>query len=488
MFVVLLLLVYTVNVMGQDQTFFDYKAKAENGDGYAQGQVSCAYYFGNWGVTKNPSEAFRWALKSDMTHDEFGEYMLGLCYFNAVGTSRDYYKAAIQFEKSYQHRRSGGAGAAYNLAYCYYYGVGKTKDAKQALYYFEKAIESGELGGQSVVDDAQNKIQELRKNATPYNNETTISLLSSTSSASTSYNLRVGIKSSSRVTSYDIFVNGQKVRGIVSVNNDGYDMVVNMTITLQNGQNTIRVEIVSSSGTTSKDFYVTVSGNGNYVNNYSSTGKRVALVIGNSNYPNSPLKNPVNDATDIATKLNVLGFDVTLKTDLSFSSFESTLQYFQNKANNAEVALLYYAGHGMEIGGRNYLIPVDAPLGMGDQLKYKSVDANFALDVISGASKKIIILDACRNQPGSRGINDGGLAPMSATNACFAYSTSPGKTAPDGYGRNSPYTSSLLQVMGERGLTLHQLFQKVARIVTAKNSGQIPWFSSSMVDDVILNR
>ncbi len=488
MFVVLLLLVYTVNVMGQDQTFFDYKAKAENGDGYAQGQVSCAYFFGNWGVTKNPSEAFRWALKSDMTHDEFGEYMLGLCYFNAVGTSRDYYKAASQFEKSFQHRERG-AGAAYYLAYCYYYGMGKNKDMNKALYYFEKSIEYGELGGQSAVDDARAKIQELKASVNqPSNNKVTFDLLSSTSSPSVSYDLRVGIKSSSRITLCNVYVNETLTRGISTTTNDGYDFVISKNVLLQNGSNMIRVEVSNTSGVSSKEFYVTVSGGNNYNNNYSSQGKRVALVIGNSNYPNSPLKNPVNDATDMATELRVLGFDVTLKTDLSFSSFESTLQNFQNKANNAEVALLYYAGHGMEIGGRNYLIPVDAPLGMGDQLKYKSVDANYALDIISGADKKIIILDACRNKPGSRAVNDGGLAPMSATNACFAYSTSPGKTAPDGYGRNSPYTSSLLQVMGERGLTLHQLFQKVARIVTAKNSGQIPWFSSSMVDDVILNR
>ena len=142
----------------------------------------------------------------------------------------------------------------------------------------------------------------------------------------------------------------------------------------------------------------------------------------------------------------------------------------------------------MEIDGTNYLLPVDAPIDDDDQLKYKSVNANYVLDILSGAKKKIIILDACRNNPSARSVLHGGLGVMSATNAFFAYSPSPGKTAPDGTGRNSPYTSALLSALNDRNLTLPQLFQKVSRIVTSNSKSQIPWTSSSLVEDVILNK
>ncbi len=314
------------------------------------------------------------------------------------------------------------------------------------------------------------------------NNLATIDFKSFTTSSTTSYNLRAGIKSDSKITNVSVSVNNG--RGISSVISDGYDFTLNKNLTLDYGNNTITVSVTNGSGTTSKSFDVYVSTNNN--NNYTTSGKRVALVIGNANYPTSPLRNPVNDATDIAAKLKILGFDVTLQNNLTHSGFETVLKNFKYKASNSDIALFYYAGHGMEIDGINYLIPIDAPIDDENQLKYKSVNANYALDMISVATKKIIILDACRNNP-TRGIMHGGLGVMSATNAFFAYSTSPGKTAPDGNGRNSPYTSALLSALGYKNLTLPQLFQKVSQIVTSKNNSQIPWTSSSLVDDVILN-
>lgn len=316
----------------------------------------------------------------------------------------------------------------------------------------------------------------------PVQSATTITFLSETTSTSPTYNLQVMVKSSSQITSKIVSVNGIS-RGLNVIKNDGYDLEINQTVSLNRGNNTITVSITNGSGTTTKSLNV-------YVSDKSTppTEKRVALVIGNSNYPQAPLINPVNDATDMAAKLRLLGFDVTLQTNLSHSGFDNALKSFKSKANYCDVALLYYAGHGMEIDGNNYLIPVDAPINDIDQLKYKSVDAYYALDILSGAKKKIIILDACRNNPSTRGALHGGLAAMNATNALIAYSTSPGKTAADGSGRNSPYTYALLNALNNKNLTLPQLFQMVAKNVSAQKTGQIPWYVSSLVEDVILNR
>ena len=378
-----------------------------------------------------------------------------------------YYEYGNYLYTMYKYENNGYAQLGFKRYYMQAANMGYEK-AKIALSQFED-------GGVDIISGGNNHNVMLA----------TIEFLSASKTSSTSYNLRAGIKSDTKITNVSVIVNNVvDDRGIHSVVNDGYDFTLNKNLTLNYGNNTITVSVTNSSGTTSKSLNVYVSGNNSTA---IVTEKRVALVIGNSNYYNSPLKNPINDATDIAAKLKVLGFDVTLKTDLTNSGFENVLKNFKVKANNSDIALLYYAGHGMEIEGTNYLIPIDAPIDDNDQLKYKSVNANFALDVISGAKKKIIILDACRNNP-TRSVMHGGLGVMSSTNAFFAYSTSPGKTAPDGTGRNSPYTSALLTALGYKNLTLPQLFQKVSQIVTSKNRNQIPWTSSSLVDDVILNR
>ncbi|MBO4372463.1 MAG: caspase family protein, partial [Bacteroidales bacterium] len=298
------------------------------------------------------------------------------------------------------------------------------------------------------------------------------------------YNLKAGVKSTTQITSKIISVNGAS-RGLNVVNNNGYDLEINEFVTLNRGNNTINVIISNSAGATTKSLNVYVTEE-NPTPIWSDT--RVALVIGNSDYATAPLQNPVNDATDLAEKLKQLGFDVTLLTNLSHSGFETALKNFKDKANNSDVALLFYAGHGMEINGKNYLIPTDAPIRDLDQLKYKSVDAYYALDILAGAKKKIVILDACRNNPATRDVMHGGLAAMNAKNAVIAYSTSPGMIALDGNGRNSPFSSALLKALDSKNLTLPQLFQKVGQFVNISNPDQTPWYVSSLMEDVILNR
>ncbi len=467
-------LVLTLNVFGQynEAEFANFMKQAQAGDVRAQNQVGICYYNG-WGCRLDYVQAVKWLSKSAEQGNKHAQNTLGLCYLNGQGVGKNPYVAVSWFTKS---ANQGHAKAQSNLANCYRNGWGVDKNISIAIEWYKKAAAQGHEKAKQRLAELGGSIDDI---------STTMTLLSSAYSSTTSYDMRVGVKSPSHITNYSVFINGSLIRGIGVVNNNGFDIEINKNVTLQNGNNTIRLEIVNQSGTAHQEFDVYVEG-GNY--NNTSTEKRVALVIGNSNYKNAPLRNPVNDATDIAAKLKILGFDVTLKVDLTHSGFESTLKNFKYKASGSDIALLYYAGHGMEIDGFNYLIPTDAPIDDDEQLKYKSVNANFALDVISGAKKKIIILDACRNNPSSRSVMHGGLGVMSATNAFFAYSTSPGKTASDGNGRNSPYTTALLQALDIKNQTLPQLFQKVSQIVTAKNHLQIPWTSSSLVEDVILNK
>jgi len=429
------------------------------------------------GATTNieqASEKFKRWLNAAENGEAWAQYNVGWCYYyGREGVSKNYSKAFIWFEKS---ANQGYAEAQYELGKRYECGCGGvTKNISTAIEWYQKAAAQGN-------EDAEKKLEELY--GTPANNYAVINFQSSTTSSSTSYNLRAGVKSDSKITNVSVVVNNG--RGIAPVTNNGYDFEINQNVSLNYGNNTITVSVTNVGGTTSKSLSVYVSG-GNSNNNYQTTEKRVALVIGNAKYDKAPLKNPVNDATDLAEKLKSLGFNVTLKTDLTHYGFDNALKTFQSQANGCDVALIYYAGHGMEDEGITYLIPTDAPIYDEDKIKYESVDANYMLKMVSGAKNKIIILDACRNRPG-RGVLHGGIGVLSATNAFFAYSTSSGKTAPDGVGRNSPYTAALLSALDVKNLTLPQLFQKVSQSVTAKNKNQIPWTSSSLIDDIILNK
>lgn len=214
----------------------------------------------------------------------------------------------------------------------------------------------------------------------------------------------------------------------------------------------------------------------------SSHGKRVALVIGNQNYktdsPFDVLHAPINDANDVASKLKTLGFDVTLRTDLTGTGFASVFYDFKYKANNSDVALIYYAGHGMEIDGANYLMPVDVTSICGDD---QGVPLNLQ-DVMSGANKKIVILDACRTSCRGMAV----LKPISMQNSIIAFSTSEGKSANDvgSNGRNSPYAIAFLNALSNKGWTLNNIFQYIAGNIR----GQRPVYKSTMYEDVILNK
>jgi|GEM_PF-3863951 tetratricopeptide (TPR) repeat protein len=215
--------------------------------------------------------------------------------------------------------------------------------------------------------------------------------------------------------------------------------------------------------------------------------RRIALVIGNGTYSATPLPNPVNDATDMAAALRHLGFSVSLKTNAGLQTMEDAVREFGAGLKQGGVGLFFYAGHGVQIAGRNYLIPIGARITKETDVKYQAVDAEMVLDEMagSGSDMNIAILDACRDNPFGTGFRSAtrGLAIVSAApkGSLIAYSTSPGKVAVDGAGRNSPYTAALLKYMDQPGLSLLDVFMNVRQELVRRTRGQqVPWELSSL--------
>jgi len=247
--------------------------------------------------------------------------------------------------------------------------------------------------------------------------------------------------------------------------------------------------------TTGQPAYETLKPRGTVIRLTKNEGRnedgRYALVIGNANYKNSPLDNPVNDAQDMATSLRRLGFDVIEKENLSRKEMANSIREFGELIAKGGVGLFYYAGHGMQVNGKNYLIPVNANIQHEDEVAYESVDVDRLLAKMYSAGNRlnIVILDACRNNPFARSFRSGsrGLARMNApVGTLIAYATSPNSVASDGKRgeRNGLYTKHLLANMEIPDLEIGQMFRRVRRAVRiATNKAQIPWESSSMEGD-----
>ncbi len=219
---------------------------------------------------------------------------------------------------------------------------------------------------------------------------------------------------------------------------------------------------------------------------------RIALVIGNSGYKVSPLANPKNDAALVADALADTGFAVVRLIDADERTMKTAIRKFKDDvtaAGERATALFYYAGHGVQANGRNYLIPVGADIQSTSDMEYEAIEAQWVLDLIgeSRAGVSIVILDACRNNPyevGSRSASRG-LARMDPPRGAFlAYSTAPGQVAQDGDGRNSPFSQALATEMRRPGLKIEDVFKRVRRnVLEATADKQVPWETSSLVGD-----
>ncbi len=223
-----------------------------------------------------------------------------------------------------------------------------------------------------------------------------------------------------------------------------------------------------------------------------SAESRVALVIGNSAYQNvSRLTNPTGDAQAIAATLKGLGFDTLLVVDQDGAGLKQALRSFGAKAKGADIAAIYYAGHGMEAGGQNYLVPVDAGLKTEDDIDYELVPLDLVLRAVSGATRlRLVMLDACRNNPfaaqiagvgGTRGVGRGFARVEPANNTLVAYAAKAGTTADDGDGAHSPFATALLANLAEPGQEIRLVFGKVRDdVLAATGSVQEPFVYGSL--------
>jgi len=229
---------------------------------------------------------------------------------------------------------------------------------------------------------------------------------------------------------------------------------------------------------------------------------RYALIIGNADYKFAPLKNPVNDASDMASTLRQLRYNVTIALNQKPAQLRRTVKNFYAAINESNaISLLYYAGHAIQAENTNYLIPIEAGITSYEKMKSVSLSINDVLIELKKAESKqnILILDACRNNPfkprhsdNSRGINisdkqllniSSGLAPVEApTGTLIAYATEPGNTASDGNGENGTYTAALLKHIG-KAETAEALFKEVRKdVLDATNNRQTPWEHSSLIE------
>ena len=221
-------------------------------------------------------------------------------------------------------------------------------------------------------------------------------------------------------------------------------------------------------------------------------GDRLALVIGNGQYEQSPLKNPVNDARAIARALMKVGFDVTILENADQNSIKRAVSRFGKsleRAGKDGVGLFYYAGHGVQVGGQNYLIPVNAPISSEADVDIFGVSVQSVLGQMeyAGNDLNIVVLDSCRDNPFRRSFRSTtrGLAQMSApSGSLVAFATAPGDVALDGEGSNSPYSSALAKQILVEGQELGTVFKRVAATIKSQTNGdQVPWTQSSVTGD-----
>jgi hypothetical protein len=222
---------------------------------------------------------------------------------------------------------------------------------------------------------------------------------------------------------------------------------------------------------------------------YAATESRTALVIGNSAYTSGPLKNPVNDAADMAAMLKKLGFTVTLKQNAKLQEMDESIREFGRELKRTRgVGLFFYAGHGIQIGGVNYLLPVNSRIEKESDVRFHSVNAEMVLAEMENAENglNLVILDACRDNPYSRSFRNTarGLAIVSNAPAgtFISYSTGANQVARDGDGRNSPYTKALLENIAKPGLSITNVFMNVRNKVR-QETGQVPWELTSLGSD-----
>ena len=223
--------------------------------------------------------------------------------------------------------------------------------------------------------------------------------------------------------------------------------------------------------------------------NKTDSRPRIALLIGNAKYSSAPLANPVNDVRGMSSALKRAGFQVLRYENLDYKQMRNAVRDFGEKLSNDHVGFFYYSGHGVQVNGKNYLIPVNSDIKYEDEVASSALDVDMVLAKLESARNElnIVVLDACRDSPLGRRTRTAtkGLSNISAARGTLiAFSTAPGQVALDGTEENSPYTKHLIKAIQKEGLLLELVFKEVrANVVRETEGKQVPWENSSVLGD-----
>jgi hypothetical protein len=294
------------------------------------------------------------------------------------------------------------------------------------------------------------------------------------------------------------YLNNEPVydRGIAVISNQ-CDVKLNKTVRLKHGHNRLKIVASNAAGqsqSSQRSIWYQTSQSSWDVHDSTVSEKRTALVIGISDYPSAPLRNPLNDARAMTQVLQDVGFEVISHTNSDQKEMKKAIKRFGDKlSEKGGVGLFYFAGHGMQMNGKNYLIPRDAHIRKEQDVELESVDLDRLMGEMEYADNRlnIVILDACRNDPFSRrfrkyrswGQQSRGLAPPNAPSGTFiAFATAPGSVAADGEGSNGLYTQELINAIKIPGQTIEKVFKIVRRNVREKSHGQQKTWDNSSIE------
>ncbi len=493
-----------------------YREAAEKGYAKAQYQLGLCYLAGR-GVDKVDSlKAFEWICKSAKQGFAGGQYVVGLFYFNGKIVSPDTVEAVKWFRLAAEQ---GDEKAQNHLGVCYKRGRGVEKNYDKALELFRKAAKQGNRYAQCNLGDSYYKGEGVQKNIDE-------ALMWYRKSADNDYyyaQYMLGFyyywsttprhyeeallwfrKAAEQGHDESQYYLGMCYRHELGVNRNFTEAVKWFRKAAEQGNEKAQKELEELEKYLNSQTSTQVA-NSKVENSIVTTTakkspaisqKRLALVVGNSDYPDGRLANPVNDARDISAKLKSLGFDVMEgTTNLNHDKMIMAIADFCEKASRYDVALFFYAGHAVQYQGNNYMIP--SGVGISDKF-IPQLNVSFEEDLIkeldkSGVKVKIAVLDACRNKPtrvdnSKRGYSDNGVSaiglnPAVAPRGTFlVFSTQSGEEADDGKdAKHSPFTSVLLEEIDKPGVPIFMMFDKVRRLVDEKtNHKQSPFIIPNM--------
>lgn len=484
--------------LNYDEAFKWYKDAAEMGNVRAQCNLGFLYEHGN-GTTKDFKKAFMWYKISAGLGDSEGQFRLGYMYHNGDGTEKNVKLAIEWLMKAIDQ---GNADAACYLGVMYSQGVGVSCDPIQGMYWYKKAAEKNHslaqywLGriyeaGEGVEKNINEAIAWYQK-AADNNSVDAKNALARLKGGKTSNN-----KSLAKV--------GKKNNNIKNKQTGtAKDVTKKETTSTKTNAATNTTPVIA---TTSSEAKANPSVNNSKKNVTkentalkTSNQKRIALVIGNADYPLGRLANPVNDAKDVGKKLKSLGFKTIIRTNEHRGKTKESIAEFCKQAIQYDAILFYYAGHAIQDQGVNFLVPINAKIESRADIEDECISLNWILRKMNetGVKTKIIVLDACRDNPvvnsweqDSRGFSPEGLSAMNSVpeGTFLVYSAQAGKKAKDGVGsRNSPYTNALLKVLDIPMLPIHDVFHRVKNIVAKQTQNtQIPSQTDNLLGDFYFN-